>query len=149
MSENYLLLSIQQKNADKIFLGTKRVELRKSRPCRLNKGDMVIVYVPNPLKAILGVFQANGVIEATPDELWEKVQEISGLSRPQFDSYYSESQIAFGIMVNEPCKLDHPITLSEIKNVWPDFHPPQIYQYLSREQVNSLMGETPLFCSSM
>lgn len=144
MSENYLLLSIQQEYANKIFVGSKRVELRKNRPCRLNKGDTVIVYVPSPLKAIMGVFQADGVIEAAPDELWEEVKEISGLSRSQFESYYSESQTAFGIIVNEPCRLEQPITLSEIKNTWPDFHPPQIYQYLSKKQVSDLMGDHPL-----
>ena len=69
MIGNALLLSIHPEYAEKIFDGTKRVELRRVRP-RLQNGDLVIVYVSSPVKAVCGAFRVDNVVAGTaPDKL--------------------------------------------------------------------------------
>ena len=50
MRDVTLLLSIHQNHAENIFLGNKRVELRKTKPKIIN-GDRVFLYVSSPVKA--------------------------------------------------------------------------------------------------
>lgn len=138
MYETNLLISVHPQYAEKIFAGTKTVELRKNRPRRLKEGDRVIIYVSYPTMAILGGFSAAEIIETTPDELWQLVQDSSGLSRNEYDSYYSDSLAAIAIMVNDPWKLEQPVTLATLKNIIPDFHPPQIFRYLSQDECEEI-----------
>ena len=91
MPSNILLLSIRPEYANKIFEGKKKVELRRVRT-RLKTGDLVIVYVSSPEKALVGSLEVERVItvENLPKEinnLWKQVKEQSGIKRKQFDKY--------------------------------------------------------------
>lgn len=130
MKNNTLLLSIRPEYATKIFNGQKGVELRKVRP-NLQPGDVVLVYVSSPIKELQGTFVVDKIIEATPEELWQKVRHIAGISRQEFDSYYATSPKGYGIVLKTPLTLSNPISLTELKKLWQNFHPPQSYRYLT------------------
>ncbi len=135
MSKNILLLSIHDEFAKKIFNGTKNVELRRIRP-RINHGDLVLVYVPTPIKALLGAFRVDKVVEATPLSLWKEVKNKAGISRKHFDDYFNGASKGFGIFFQETWSLPEPLELANLRNLWPNFHPPQGYRYMNLDDLN-------------
>lgn len=68
-----LLLCIRPEYANKIFDSNKTVELRRVRPRLLNEGDLVLIYVSSPIKAVFGSFKVDSIIEKPIAELWEEV----------------------------------------------------------------------------
>lgn len=129
MSGRTLLLSLRPEFAEKVFAGTKRVELRRVRP-RIEVQDWVLVYVSTPVQAVVGAFQVAGVVENSPATLWRKVREHAGVTRRQFDDYYSGAPKGYGIFLSAVKMLPKPVKLSYLRMIWPDFHPPQSYRYL-------------------
>jgi predicted transcriptional regulator len=137
MSVHSLLLSIRPKYAAQIFSGEKTVELRRVKP-KITKGDTVLVYVSSPTKALLGAFEVDEVVESSPVNLWEKVQNIAGITEAEFISYYVGSDKAYGIFIKKSWHLDAPLALSNMKKKWENFHPPQSYRYVSIKEATKM-----------
>lgn len=134
-----LLLSIQPHHAEKIFNGTKRVELRRVRP-RVIAGDLVLVYVSTPIKALTGAFEVKAVVEASPRKLWQAVAGDAGLTRNEFFKYFSGASLGFGIRLRKVWSLPKPVALISLRRNWHRFRPPQSYQYLSDHEVQKIAG---------
>ncbi len=130
MSVHSLLLSIRPKYAEQIFNGEKTVELRRVKP-KISNGDTVLVYVSSPTKALLGAFEVDKVIESSPEHLWSKVSSIAGVTEEEFVSYYNGTEKAYGIFIKKSWHLEAPLALSNLKEKWENFHPPQSYRYIS------------------
>ena len=134
MQRNILLLSIKPEYASKIFDGTKKVELRRVRN-RLKSGDLVVVYVTSPEKALVGSFEVEHVIvKNLPEELnnlWHQVEEHAGIERKQFDSYYEGASVGVGIFLKNIQKFPHPLELESLRKQLPNIRPPQSYRYLT------------------
>lgn len=129
MPSNILLLSIKPEYANKIFEGSKTVELRRVRP-RLKEDDIVIVYASCPEKALVGWFEVEKIIEENPNKLWNKVENKAGINRKAFDTYYQGASLGYGIVLKRSFSFDKPIDLAIIKEQWSEFRPPQSYHYL-------------------
>jgi len=136
MSDNILLLSIRPQYAEKIFGGTKTVELRRVRP-RVEEGDRVLVYVSSPVKALVGVFRVNQVVERSPQELWGVVRREAGIEREAFEAYYDGASAGFGIFFSDVWQFSRPIELQSIRQQWSGFQPPQGYRYLKEGQADA------------
>lgn len=135
MENKTLLLSIRPKYADKIFDGRKTVELRKVRP-HLSPGDLVLVYVSSPVKALKGKFIVDKIIEYSPNLLWNEVKDVAGISKAEFDQYFLGADKGFGIFLTSPQTLLNPIHLVDLRKLWRNFHPPQSYRYLSNLELS-------------
>lgn len=135
MASNTLMLSIQPQYAEKIFQGTKTVELRKVKP-NLTKGDTVLVYVSSPVQELYGKFEVEKVISAPIEELWKLVSRNAGISRKEFDNYYKDATIGYGIYLCAPVSIKCPIKLNDLRQVWKNFYPPQGYKYLNAAELN-------------
>ncbi len=136
-TNNVLLLSIRPQYAERIFNGSKRIELRRTRP-RVKQGDIVVIYVSSPVKAIKGAFWVDHVLEAEPDKLWGQVGLLAGIGRDEYDQYYAGAQTAFGIAVSAPWSFIKPVGLSQLRELWMGFHPPQSYRYLTEQELNAI-----------
>ena len=141
MPRNILLLSIRPEYASKIFDGTKKVELRRVRT-RLKSGDLVVVYVTSPEKALVGSFEVEDVIvKDLPKELnnlWEQVEEQAGLERKQFNSYYAGARVGIGIFLKNIQKFPKPLELASLRKQLPNIRPPQSYRYLTSLEVKGV-----------
>jgi len=135
MQTDALLISVKPQYAEKIFGGAKTVELRRTRP-RLLRGDLVLIYVTSPVKALAGACEVVEVIEGTPEALWGIVRAQAGVSAEEFCDYYAGAAIAFGIRLKNAHRLPEPLHLEQLRIEWPSFHPPQVYRYLSPDQVS-------------
>lgn len=137
MLDGSLLLSIQPEYANKIFDGSKKVELRRMRP-RLGPGDLVLVYVSMPVKALVGSFQVERIVEAIPRRLWPEVRREAGVTRRAFESYYEGASMAYGILLGRTERFSEPIELSDLRELWSGFHPPRSFRYLTRAQTEHI-----------
>ncbi|PSN14472.1 hypothetical protein C7293_11400 [filamentous cyanobacterium CCT1] len=131
MSPSIALLSIQHEYSNMIFEGVKQVELRRVRPRSLGSGDLIIVYATSPQKEVVGIVEVDQVIENTPDQLWEMVKDKAGISHQDFLNYFLDSSIGFGIFIKKFHRFKQPLSLTNLKERWKNFHPPQCYKYLS------------------
>jgi len=135
MVNKVLLLSIRPEYAEKIFLGVKEVELRRTRP-KLEEGDIVVVYASSPTKALIGACRVKKVIQKPLQELWNEVNEISGLSYREFCLYYKGISEGCAIFLYNKQYFSQPIDLKCLKHELENFRPPQSYRYLKPYEIS-------------
>lgn len=126
-----ILISIMPKFVRKIFAGAKKIELRKRRPKFLHPKDRALVYASAPLQAIVGEMEIDDIVEGTPQEIWERYSEVSGVSKEFFDSYYQGHSAAAGLLIGKTFGYPTKIPLGEIRQARSGFSPPQNYLYLT------------------
>jgi predicted transcriptional regulator len=139
MSQNHtLLLSVRQKYANRIFSGTKTVELRRYCP-RVSKGDTILVYVPSPVKALCAVLTVDKVVRAEIDKLWSQVENEADITIEEYLDYFVDSTVGWGIYFDDVYLFPSPLYLDELKEMWPSFHPPQRFYYLPSNLYSDVM----------
>ena len=142
----YLFISIREEYTNRIFEGTKKIELRKSKP-NVAPGDKVIIYCTSPVKAIVGVAQVKDIIVHKPNTMWRLHSKVLGIDRQSYLDYYGDSEKAIGIVLSKPKKLANNIGLNLIKEQVPSFTPPQTFKYFldfTFPSKNTDFGLTPL-----
>lgn len=122
-----VLLSIKPEYVEKILNGSKKFEFRKS----IFKNDnvkSVVVYSTMPIGKVVAEFDIVHILKDTPDVIWKKTSEFSGISRKFFDEYYCGREHAIAIKIGNVRKYDKPMDLKEIGS---GITPPQSYRYLT------------------
>ncbi|MEF3697355.1 hypothetical protein [Desulfolutivibrio sp.] len=137
MQNRNILISVKDNFANKIRLGTKRVELRRIFPCG-KEGSRVYIYVPAPTKEIIGYFQIEKIYKMPIIHLWDIAGELSTLDKDSFFSYFSGRQLGYSIHFKEFIPLPFSLSLNFIKKILPKFHPPQSFIYL-RNDIDALL----------
>ena len=133
IKRKYLFIAVKPDYANKLIFGKKDIELRKMKP-NVQPGDYVIIYASAPVKAVVGFGKVKSIIMCSPQEMWNKHSERLGIDIQGFYSYYNGYNNAVGIEF-EMIKPVAPIGLLELKNVDPNFHPPQIYRYVTNNDI--------------
>lgn len=136
-----LVLSIRDPHAQNILQGTKLVELRRMRP-RVGEGDIVLIYAPRSIMALVGGFVVKKVIATQPAKLWRLVGSVSGLTKTQFMDYYSGTSLGFGICIEKAWRLEKPVSLAVLKQTWSKFSPPQGFRYLRADEVRKVKSSS-------
>ena len=116
--------------AQDILSGKKKVELRRVRP-RVQRGDLVVIYASSPVMAVLGIGFVSSVVTRAPGDLWPMVEHGACISREEFDAYFRGSKLSVALFLSGTRPLRKPLGLGEIREVWPEFRPPQGYRYLA------------------
>ncbi len=135
-----LLISIRPTFVERIFNGTKTVELRRVFP-RVEAGDLVIVYASGNEKSLVGAFQIAAVIKSTPAKNWMRFGSGTGLKKKNFETYYGDVEIGYAIEISHTWRLLTPVKLTDLRRQPGGFHPPQGYRYLNLREVFNLGGE--------
>ena len=128
------LMSIHPKFANRILSGEKRVEFRK-------KGfgenvQYVVIYATNPVQKVVGVFEVADVIQDSPDELWNRYEDVAGVELEFYQQYFLSRDTGIAIEVGDVIPLEEPILLSDIDQT---YRPPQSYRYIESEKVANLL----------
>ncbi|MFC5048308.1 ASCH domain-containing protein [Aquimarina hainanensis] len=131
-----IILSIKPEFSDQIFEGTKKIELRKSKP-NVGKDDLVIIYNTIPDKAIVGICKITEIIQSTPDEIWNNYSNDLGIDKDRYFQYYFGRDKAVGLKIDSFRRFKKKISLDKIREFIPSFSPPQTFKYYNRD---SLMG---------
>lgn len=135
----YLFVSIKPEFTEKILSKEKSIELRKVRP-HVQSGDYVIIYASAPIMGVVGIARVKQIIETSPKEMWNLYSSFLGIDRQRYDEYYHGLNRSIGIELDSVRALASPITLKELRKEVPSFHPPQIYRYVTNEQICSVLS---------
>lgn len=140
MATNHaLLLSIRPRYIESIFAGLKTVELRRVKP-RVEVGDLVVVYASGGTKGIVGAFEVADLIAAAPSSIWRKFNGGTGLSKSEFDNYFTGAKVAYAIRVGKCWQLPQPVQLETLRKRRGGFRPPQSYHYWKEEELAAIGG---------
>lgn len=121
-----VLLSIKPEYVEKIFAGEKNYEYRKAIFKRTDV-DKVVVYSSSPVKRIVGEFTIETILRDTPNNIWKRTSNVSGVNKGFFFEYFGERDTAYAIKISKPVLYDEPIDPRlENKN----FVAPQSFMYL-------------------
>jgi len=120
-----ILLSIKPEYSQKIFNGQKKYEFRRRRPKSTVK--TVIVYVSSPIQHIVGGFSVRRIHSGSPNFIWEKCKDSSGIEKDDYLNYCNGTDIVHAFEIEETFELKQPINPFKILS---DFKPPQNFLYL-------------------
>lgn len=124
-----ILLSIKPKWAEKIFSNEKISELRK----KIWKRDdikKVYVYASSPIRKIVGYFYINKIQCFAIHNLWIATQETAGLTKEEFETYFSGASYGYSISIKKSILLRKQI---DPKIIDPNFKAPQNFKYINRD----------------
>lgn len=108
-----LLLSIKPQYARQILAGTKKVEYRKQSP-KDSDVKHVLVYQSNDIMKVVGEFIIDGIIEGTPQQVWEQTHEVGGISKRDYFAYFEGIDKAYAFKISQLVVFDNPLSLEEI-----------------------------------
>jgi len=128
-NKKYLFISVKPEFAEKIIKKEKSIELRKIRP-HVRNGDNVIIYASSPAKYVVGYGIIKKIIEKSPGLMWKDHSSLLGIDKERYDEYYKGKDKAIGIEIHGITAIK-PISLERLRLLDPNFHPPQIYRYVS------------------
>ena len=130
------IISIRPHYVDAIFSGAKTVELRRRIPT-LNVGTRLWIYSTLPVGALVGSAEIRSIAKGTPDDSWKLHQSDVGVCRAQFEAYYEESNIAYGLSLAN-VRNGHPVGIETLRKIRPKFHPPQVMSYVTDDEAYTL-----------
>ncbi|XDD44689.1 ASCH domain-containing protein (plasmid) [Leptospira sp. WS60.C2] len=122
-----ILLSIKPEFVEKIFNGEKKFEYRK-RGMKNPKFTKVVVYSTMPVGKLIGEFEIEKVLSGSPEEIWEKTSEYSGIQKVFFDNYYCNTDSAIALKIKNVVQYKKP---KEPKAVFKNFKAPQSFSYVN------------------
>lgn len=121
-----VILSIRPQFASLIFSGQKQYEFRKTIFKNKNVKD-IYVYESKPTSMVVGFFEIDEVISASPEALWEITKQAAGVGKRFFDSYFSGRDKAFAIKVGRTTRFIDPSPLTDLFGIR---YPPQSFMYI-------------------
>jgi predicted transcriptional regulator len=124
-----ILISVEQKYVARMLSGYKKVELRR-RPFRVPIGTRIWIYSKAPRAAVGAVAKLAMIASAPPEELWEKYGDLAGVTKKEFDSYFSNANMAWAIFLEDICELPTAVTLATLRRHSELFQPPQFFKRL-------------------
>jgi predicted transcriptional regulator len=121
-----VLLSIKPKYTQKIFSGEKKFEFRKQKP-KL-PFTRVFIYESSPSQTIVGWFNVSRIHSGTPDEIWNKCKQFSGIDEEKYFEYSQGRRVIFAFEIGQIFQFDAPI---DPFRHFSDFKPPQNFSYFN------------------
>ena len=134
-----VIFSLQRIYVDGLLSGSKCVELRRRIPS-LDSGTRVWLYSKVPDGELVGVGVLSEVDSGNPAELWEKYSQCSGLTEAQFFAYFEGIEKGAALTFDTVARLRRPIPLSELKELEPNFHPPQFFRRVKSDALRYELG---------
>jgi len=123
-----VLLPIKPKFISLIFNGSKKWEFRKTFFKKYGEKDLIFIYATDPVEKIVGYFKGKEILLASPQELWSKCADQSGLSKTDFFAYFHNKSQGYAIRIDELTIFPHRVDLPLLGLT----RPPQLYSYVER-----------------
>ncbi|MBR1598407.1 MAG: hypothetical protein IJ661_05740 [Lachnospiraceae bacterium] len=119
-----ILLSINPNHVENIMNGTKEYEFRK-KACK-RQVDKILIYSTTSIMRVVGEADVEDVLIDTPEVIWEKTEEKSGIDKAFFDQYYEDREQAVAYKLINVKQYEEPKELEEfgVSNA------PQSFQYV-------------------
>jgi len=124
-----ILLSLQPEYFQLAIEGKKQYEYRTQFR---DEPTTAVIYVSSPTKAIKGVFDFGKPVTGDTQKITEIAKEDPASSPESVRSYIQGSKPGYAVPIKEIFECD-PITLKELRDNFPNFHPPQLYTLLENK----------------
>lgn len=108
-----ILMPINPEYVDKILSGNKKYEYRKIKAKRKNI-DKMVIYSTSPIMRVVAEVDVEGIIEASPEKLWEQTKEYSGITKDFYSKYYKNKENAIAYKLGNIKVYDKPKKLCDI-----------------------------------
>lgn len=132
-----ILISLEPRHARNILSGTKKVELRRRAP-RVLPGTVVWMYSKMPEGSVVGHATIKRIHEASPQYLWRRFKNQTGVSRAEFFEYFSHRSVGVAIELRDTRRLENPVSLKQLRSIDEFFQPPQFFKRLHVKEVVTL-----------
>lgn len=106
------VITVSQKDADGITSGEKRVVYRKIRMQPLPAA--FILWCGGRNGRIIGEIPITGSVWGTPEEIWEKTHDRSGISIEAYSKYFASRDMAYAYELGAFTELPEDMTLSDL-----------------------------------
>lgn len=108
-----ILMPINPEYVDEILSGNKKYEYRKIKAKRKNI-DKMVIYSTSPIMRVVAEVDVEGIIEASPEKLWEQTKEYSGITKDFYSKYYKNKENAIAYKLGNIKVYDKPKKLCDI-----------------------------------
>lgn len=108
-----ILMPINPEYVDEILSGNKKYEYRKIKAKRKNI-DKMVIYSTSPIMRVVAEVDVEGIIEASPEKLWEQTKEYSGITKDFYSKYYKNKEKAIAYKLGNIKVYDKPKKLCDI-----------------------------------
>ena len=131
-----LLFSLKPRYANLVFEGLKKAELRRRIASGI-EGRNVFIYVSSPVRQLRGGFRVGEVWCGSPEEVWNKISELAGVDKRDFDAYYAGCEIAYALQITDVWEYENPADLNRLRERFPNFVVPQSWRFVKPEEHRS------------
>lgn len=130
-NEEHILISMDERHAENILSGLKRIELRR-RPMNVKVGTTIWIYAKLPVGSVIGKARVSAFYSLAPSTLWRRFSSVSGLSRGEFFEYFSGAPKGFALALECVERLARSTPLEELRLASSGFQPPQFFVRLEK-----------------
>lgn len=134
MDNRYVLMSLREKPYKEILSGKKKYEYRTRYT---NKETVAFIYVSQSVKKICGIIFFDKPIVGSTEEMSLFSEKHNPGSYSVMMDYFKKG-IGYAIPVKKMIEIS-PISLSKIKDNFPNFVVPQSYYYLDTQEKKELL----------
>jgi len=99
--------------------------------------ERMFIYESYPSKNIVGWFSIKRILSGSPEDIWKKCKDLSGIEKEQYFIYTRGKRVIYAFEINEIFQFDIPI---DPFNSIPNFRPPQNFTYFSHHIVSKILG---------
>jgi predicted transcriptional regulator len=126
-----ILISVERKYVARMLSGRKTIELRRRR-LRLSAGTKVWIYSTSPHALVEVVAKIARIVNDSPEQLWDKYKHEAGVTKEEFDSYFSNSDTGCAVVLQDIQPMRTTVSLATLRRHARKFHPPQFFMRLRR-----------------
>lgn len=119
-----------------ILKGLKLVEYRRRPPAQ--PISIIILYASAPIMRIVGVVEVTEVSCGKKDHIWVNTSAIGGITRREFEDYFTGSEMCGVLMLGKVIKLKQPILPTQVKK---GFRIPQSYAYVDSDFLENVYAK--------
>lgn len=131
------LLSIRPIHAENIFSGRKTFEYRRKVFARTDVRT-VLVYCTKPVGKLIGEFDIDAILQASPSSLWKQTSKGSGISERYFHDYFAGCKLAYALKIGQVRRFKKCI---DPQDIIVDFSPPQSFMYMQERLIRTGAGD--------
>jgi len=124
-----ILISVERKYVARMLSGNKTIELRRRR-LRLSAGTKVWIYSTSPRALVEAVAEIENIVSGPPQCLWDKYKHQTGVTKEEFDSYFSNSGTGWAVVLRDIQPMQKTVPLATLRRNTRKFHPPQFFMRL-------------------
>lgn len=130
-NNEHILISLDERHAESILSGLKRIELRR-RPMNVKIGTTVWIYVKLPVGSVIGKARVGAFYSLAPSTLWRRFSSVSGLTRREFFDYFSGAPKGFALALECVERMARSTPLGDLRLASSKFQPPQFFVRLEK-----------------